>query len=150
MEKIIINPGLQHLVENVLLNLDNQDLEICQQVNNSFEQILNNPMFWLRKFIQRGISMKNQLDWINAIQITKDTDLEKLVIISYLKKCSKNSRVIDLPCYIDEEFLTKFDELRYLADIANTSNDFGQTPIFHAAIVGGLLHVNIGTFCRQP
>ena len=68
--------------------------------------------------------MKNQSDWINAIRITKETDLEKPVI-SYLKKCSKNSRVIDLPCYIDEEFLTKFDELRSLADIANTSNAFG-------------------------
>ena len=110
MEKIISNPGLQHLVENILLNLDHQDLEIYQQVNNSFKEILNNPMFWLRKFIQRGLSKKNQSDWINAFRITKDTILEKQVI-SYLKKCSKNSRVIDPPCYIDEEFLTKFDEL---------------------------------------
>ena len=86
--------------------------------------------------------MKNQSEWIKAIQITKDTDLEKPVI-TYLKKCSKNSRVIAPPYYIDEEFLITFDELRYLADIANASNAFGQSPIFQAAVEGNLVHVKI-------
>ena len=138
MENITNNPGLQHLAENILLNLDHQNLEICQEVNNSFKEILNNS----RKFIRRGLPMKNQSEWIKAIQITKDTDLEKPVI-TYLKKCSKNSRVIAPPYYIDEEFLTTFDELRYLADIANASNAFGQSPIFQAAVEGNLVHVKI-------
>ena len=140
METIVNNPGLQHLAEKIFLNLDHQDLKICQQVNNSFKLIINNHMFWLRKFTK--LSLKNQSDWINAIRITKDTDLEKPVI-SYLKKCSKNSRVNDLPCYIDKPFLTKFEELRSLAYNANTSDAFGRTPIFHAATEGDLVYLKI-------
>ena len=34
MEKIISNPGLQHLAEKVFLNLDVEDLKICEQISN--------------------------------------------------------------------------------------------------------------------
>ena len=150
MEIIVNNPGLQHLAENILLNLDHHDLEICQGVNTSFKKILNNPRFWLRKFIRRGLSMKNQLDWIKAIRLTKDTDMEKL-IVSYLQKSSQNSRVIDLPCYIDEEFLTKFDdnEFRFLRDITNASD--AKYMMFHAIAMGELVHVKIlALFAENP
>ena len=50
MEKIIKNPGLQHLAEKVFFNLNVEKLKICKQINQSCEQILENPMFWLRKF----------------------------------------------------------------------------------------------------
>ena len=50
MEKIISNPGLQHLAEKVFLNLDVGDLKICGEINQSCKQILENPMFWLGKF----------------------------------------------------------------------------------------------------
>ena len=153
MEIIVNNPGLQHLAENILLNLDHHDLEICQGVNTSFKKILNNPRFWLRKFIRRGQSKKNQSDWINAIQITKDTELEE-PLISYLKKCSKNPRVIDPPCYIDEEFLATFNELRYLADKANDDqsiDDTGRSPIFQAVIAQNLVEVKIlALFADNP
>ena len=33
MEKIISNPGLQHLAEKVFLNLGGKDLEICVETN---------------------------------------------------------------------------------------------------------------------
>ena len=153
MEIIVNNPGLQHLAENILLNLDHHDLEICQGVNTSFKKILDNPRFWLRKFIRRGQSKKNQSDWINAIQITKDTELEK-PLISFLKKCSKNPRVIDPPCYIDEEFLATFNELRYLADKANDDqsiDDTGRSPIFQAVIAQNLVEVKIlALFADNP
>ena len=49
MEKIIKNPGLQHLAEEVFWNLDVEDLKICAQINQSCKQILQNPIFCLSK-----------------------------------------------------------------------------------------------------
>ena len=51
MESIITNPGLQHLAENIFWNLGFEDLKICRLINQSCLQILENPMFWLRKFV---------------------------------------------------------------------------------------------------
>ena len=50
MEKIISNPGLQHLAEKVFWNLGVEDLKICAQINQSCKQILQNPIFCLSKF----------------------------------------------------------------------------------------------------
>ena len=50
LEKILNNPGLQHLAENIFWNLDVEDLKICGQINQSCKQIMKNPMFWLKKF----------------------------------------------------------------------------------------------------
>ena len=96
LESIFNNPGLQHITENIFCNLNNEDLEVCRTVNQSCRQVLYEPMFWLKKFIRRGLSMKEQLDWTKAIQLTKYTNLEKNVL-SYLKICSENERVVNLP-----------------------------------------------------
>ena len=66
MEKLFINPGLQHLVEKVFWNLDFDDLKICAQINQSSKQILQNPIFCLRKF--ENLSKENQKDWMKVIQ----------------------------------------------------------------------------------
>ena len=50
LEKILNNPGLVHLAENIFGNLADEDAEICRDINRSSKQILDNPMFWLRKF----------------------------------------------------------------------------------------------------
>ena len=51
MDQFINNPGLQHITENILLNLDFKDLQVCLSANKNFGQILaNNPIFWLKKF----------------------------------------------------------------------------------------------------
>ena len=82
MEKIITNPGLQHLAENIFWNLDVEHLKICGLINQSCQQILDNPMFWLRKFV--GLSKANQKDWIKIIQLEKNSE-KKGAIIAYLK-----------------------------------------------------------------
>ena len=102
MENFLKNPGLQHIAENVFLNLNYENLETCRLVNKSWKQILNNPMFWIKKFIRRGLSKKNQVDWTAAIQIARNSGLEKN-ISRYLKQCSKNERVVNIPCYINKK-----------------------------------------------
>ena len=75
METIIKNPGIQHLAENVFWNLNVEDLKICAQINQSCKQILENPMFWLKKF--RNISKENYKDWIKVIKLEKNSDKKK-------------------------------------------------------------------------
>ena len=62
MEVILNNPGFQQIAENVFLNLNYEKLETCRLVNVFCKDILDNPMFWLKKFIRRGLSKKNQID----------------------------------------------------------------------------------------
>ena len=58
----------------------------------------------------RGLSRKDQLDWTKAVQLTKHTDLEKNVLL-YLKKSSKNERVVNLPCYINKKIVENSKKL---------------------------------------
>ena len=111
MEKILSNPGLQHLAEKVFWILDVEDLKICAQINQSCKQILQNPIFCLRKF--EHLSKENQKDWINVIQSVKNSD-KGIAIISYLKWNLKKEATVDLPCYtspaVQDDFRRKIRE----------------------------------------
>ena len=110
LENFFNNSGLQHLAENIFSYLHYKDLDACQLVNRSSKSILGNPKFWLRKFVQRGMSKKNQNNWINAIQLAKETDFERNLQL-YLKRSLWKAKIIDIPCYIDENILKKSAEL---------------------------------------
>ena len=115
-EDIVKNPGLQHLAEAIFSNLNYNDLKTCHLINRSSKSILDNPKFWLKKFIQKGISKQNELDWSKAIQLTKNTNYEKSIAL-YLKRSIMKENVVDIPpCFIDEKFLKKCQgrSLRYL------------------------------------
>ena len=45
MEKILDNPGVVHLAENIFGNLDDENIEVCGQINQSSKQIVTNPIF---------------------------------------------------------------------------------------------------------
>ena len=96
MENIIKNPGLQHLVENIFLNLNCENLEKCQLINKSTNQLLENPTFWVKKCIRNGFLVSEEClnDWTNAIQSArKKSDQEEKHIVAYLKwKLSSKER----------------------------------------------------------
>ena len=156
MEKIISNPGFQHLAEKVFWNLDVEDLKICAQINQSCKQILQNPIFCLRKF--KRLSKENQKDWIKVIQSVENSD-KGIAIISYLQWNLKKEALVDLPCYtnpaVQDDFRKRIrgickeakwvstDEdteiVKILAPLTNNSNipdENGRTPIYHAAVHG--------------
>ena len=113
MENVIQNPGLQHITEMILFNLDFEDLKKCQILKKSFKDILDNSMFWLRKWRnQRGLSKKNHNDWVKAIQLTKNTNAEATVKL-YLQKVIKNGHVVDIPCFIDFDAVEKSTEFTF-------------------------------------
>ena len=95
MENFINNPGFQHLAENIFCNLEVEHLKICGLINQSCKQILDNPMFWLKKF--RSLSKENEKDWIKTMKLVNNSGKEK-AIISYLQWNLKK-KVVDLPCY---------------------------------------------------
>ena len=149
MEKIINNPGLQHLAENVLWNLDVEDLKMCAQINQSCKLILQNPFFCLRKF--EHLSRENQKDWIKVIHSVKNSD-KGVAIISYLRWNLKKEASIDLPCYtrseVQDDLRKKIyeisgrkggsdEDLEIVKIIAPlTDNEYGNTPIFWSVFNG--------------
>ena len=130
MEKIINNPGLQHLAEIFFLNLDVEDMKICKQINKSCKQIFKNPMFWLRKF--RHISKESQTNWIHIIQSVKNSDYKKL-IISYLQWNLKKEveLVDDLPCIWFNKFrrLPKENQKDWIKVIDSENNSVKEEAI---------------------
>ena len=69
LEKILKNPGLQHLAENIFGNLNFKCLKVCKEINQSSKEILANPIFWKRK-LEGSLSQKEK-DFIKAIQSEK-------------------------------------------------------------------------------
>ena len=110
MENFTNNPGLQHLAEMIFLNSEVENLSICQNINQASNKILENPIFWLKKWKVRGLSKKNHDDWNKAIQLTKNTLFEEN-IISYMKKVLKKRAGIDIPCYVDENSIQESNDL---------------------------------------
>ena len=104
METIISNPGLHHLAEKVFWNLDVEDLKICAQINLSCKQVLQKPIFCLRKF--EHLSKENRKDWNKVIQLAKNSD-KGIAIISYLQWNLKKE-VVDLPCYTNPDVQEDF------------------------------------------
>ena len=108
LEEIINSPGLQHIAEEMFLNLDFKDIMACTQINKSCKEIVENPIFWLKKWrLQRGLSKKNHEDWIKAVQITKNTTLNKNVQ-AYVEKIIEIGHFVDVPCYIDSKVVSEF------------------------------------------
>ena len=116
LEKILNNPGLQHLAEFIFDNLKYEDLEICREINQSSKQILDyqmeKPMFLLRKF--QGLSKKNKKDWIKVIESVRNSEKDK-AISAYLQwNLKKSPKKVDLPCYsnpiVQDDFRMIIDE----------------------------------------
>ena len=62
METTLKNPGLLHLAENIFLNLETEDLEVCEKINQSSKQILEDPSFWLWKLMLKGLPEEKNLN----------------------------------------------------------------------------------------
>ena len=85
MENIIDNSGLHHLAENIFLNLSYADLKKCHLINQSASQILDNPMFWIKELLRKGLSKENHRAWMEAIQSSEIISTKKKHIAAYLK-----------------------------------------------------------------
>ena len=87
MDLITKNPGLQHVAENIFLNLNHKSILKCQNVNTKWKKILESPFFWLKKCVcQFGLSEKiqeNQSQWLKLFQNLNDPILEEVIMIFF-------------------------------------------------------------------
>ena len=147
MNQFLNKPGLHHIVETIFFNLNIEYLKECQLVNASAKEILEKPIFWLKKFgFNRGLSKKNQHDWIKELQNNSE---KENAIISYLQWNLKKEAIVDLPCYtspaVQDDFRKKILEscqkeessdedieivkiLAPLTDNPNAPDNDGKTP----------------------
>ena len=86
MDQIANSPGLQHITEDILLNLDFKNIKFCQSVNKTFGEILVNPIFWLKKF--RLITKNPGLQSLQQINedVFLDFDFEDLEFLKSINK----------------------------------------------------------------
>ena len=128
MEKIISAPGLQHLAEKVFWKLKVEDLKICAQINQSCKRMLEDAIFWLRKF--GSLSKESQNDWIIIIQSVKNSAYEK-IIISYLQWNLAKELVVDLPCFWFKKFrsLSKKNQRNWIKVIESEKNSKKEKAI---------------------
>ena len=149
MELIIQNPGFQHITEKILVNLSFEDIMAFQLVNKSCKKILDDPMVWIKKWISKGLSKKNQGKWIKAIQLTNNPNLMntnwmKINIILYIQwifhwndDLDDDFDYFDIPCYINEKTVENFsninfndgDSIQRYCDQANADGDAGSLQI---------------------
>ena len=142
MDQIIQNPGFQHITEKILVTLSFEDIIAFQLVNKSCKKILDDPMVWIKKWISKGLSKKNQGKWIKAIQLTNNSNLMntnwmKINIILYIQKILHWNDDFDIPCYINEKTVENFsninfndgDSIQRYCDQANAEGDAGSIQI---------------------
>ena len=92
MDTLTKNPGLQHIAEEIFLNLSLSDILKCSRVNESWKTILDKPHFWIQKRAQDP-KFKNKSAWKKLVQLTSQTCLEKKLTLDlkydYDNICSK-------------------------------------------------------------
>ena len=112
MEFILLNPGLQHITENILWNLKGQHLRKFAKVNQMTKKAIQNPYFALSKF--ENLSKHYHNEWLQLIR--SNTSLKKGI------------------CIID--FLIWNFENKNMKLASNSPDDNGRTPIHWAAFYG--------------
>ena len=97
MDQIANSPGLQHITEDNLLNLNFKNIKFCQSVNKTFGEILVNPIFWLKKF--RLITKNPELHSLK--QINEDVFLDfDLTDLAFLESVNETfAEILDNPTF---------------------------------------------------
>ena len=93
MENITKNPGLRHIIEDMLVFLDKKSIASFRLLNQDCKRIVNNPTFCLKKLSQLGELPKNLITkWKKTIQdlnIASETILQDLSLEIYKMYCNK-------------------------------------------------------------
>ena len=98
------------------MNLKYQDLKFCGLLDSSFlysvDQLMENPLFLLRKFVLGGMSKKNETDWTKIIQMTRGTNVAEIILL-YFKRYLQNEKMVDfdMPCHIKKDNLKNDSEI---------------------------------------
>ena len=124
MDLIIRNQGLQHISEELFLNLDQKSLIYCENVNQIWAKVLNNPSFWLKKCVKKGLLEHFNFEWMKLIQSSKPKRIDNM-IKSYLMKIYSESNADYSPIHAafihGQRNIPEF--IRFAAPILDNPND---------------------------
>ena len=81
MEFLTNNPGLQHVAEEIFLNLDPKDLKKCELVNERWENVIKNPSFLVRNLIQFGFITR---EWKKAVRLLTENNADLIIYLQLL------------------------------------------------------------------
>ena len=150
MDIITKNPGLQHISEEIFMNLDSECLMNCQEVNSYWKELIKNPKFWLKKCNSNTSSFqltkKSQMEWKTAIQALKNKR-DKSTLASYLIKMHDKAELVGYsPLQIAARKGNK-SILKILAPLMTDGLDEpypnGRTPLEEASYKGKIEIIKI-------
>ena len=75
MDSLIKTPGLHKIAEKIFLLLDFKSICACTEVQPEWNNIIQHPSFWLKKFKQKGINPKYEREWIRIIDAELNEEL---------------------------------------------------------------------------
>ena len=97
LEAILKNPGLQHIAENIFLHLNEESLSNCTALNQNVKEIIDRPIFWLKKLSQVK-SFSNYIDpWKAMVYKMYDFELDEKALVLKLKERYKT---LTQPCWV--------------------------------------------------
>ena len=146
MDEITNSPGLYHIAvaERIFMDLDQEKLLLCEEVNENWKTILKNPWFWYKKCRQNSTLSVYQSEWENFIPVMESADLSDHLIpilknihsksVSedlFLARGSVNHFILLAASKGDAEFV---QVLAHLSDSPNAPGHNGNTPIYQATL----------------
>ena len=74
MQAFAKNPGLQHISEDIFKLLDMKSLMDAHLVNNTWKQVLDHPIFWLKKLMsESNVLVEVYQTWESLVQNLSDS-----------------------------------------------------------------------------
>ena len=110
MERIFTNPCDRVILENIFENLEFEDIVAladredrekrgCELINKWCYHVLNDPIFWLKKWTKNGLTKTDRVDWIRILALAKITKQEEDVL-KFIKKVIQIGNFVSVPCFI--------------------------------------------------
>ena len=93
MEAITKNPGLQHISEDIFKLLDTKTLVSCRSVNSSWKNVLNQPMFWLKKLNSQDMPLDVQRSWKTLVEELDDDQVANELVLIMTKVYSNGKKI---------------------------------------------------------
>ena len=124
--------GLQHISEEIFLNLDHTHLVKCKNVNKFWKSSID--YIWLRKCLRKGLLTKKlQLIWTKLIQLKSPYVWDKTMF--YLREMHEKELANHTPIQMALYYLD-LEMIRFAAPLLDNPNEsfpVGWTPIQVAA-----------------
>ena len=85
MEAITNSPGLQHISDDIFKLLDKKSLINCREVNSSWKNVLDEPIFWLKKYKREYPSSDVPKSWKTLAQELEGEKLRNEFVLTLIK-----------------------------------------------------------------